>query len=262
MADSLPFAATPHYAPASYYSTPHMNHDPVRILSQPARTEASQQRKRPKYTRSKTGCLTCRVKKIKCDETKPNCMRCTHSQRDCTWPEGVPARKKAAPRKDSTTSLDARPSTASSSASSTPSTRNPTPPRRMSAADYGLLPVSRRSSDPYLQLHPLPEPARRTYLDNDRSSLYMHPTTANIPCAINMIPETNSYRYDQFTYSNTPPPLQPSRHSLSTGLRPANHHHQALNHWDSPEPIDSYFPALPERALVGHAPLSDSHTRY
>ena len=58
-------AATTHYPPASYYSTPHMNHDPVRILSQPARNEANQQRKRPKYTRSKTGCLTCRVKKIK-----------------------------------------------------------------------------------------------------------------------------------------------------------------------------------------------------
>ncbi|KAF8423427.1 hypothetical protein L210DRAFT_2112261 [Boletus edulis BED1] len=35
--------------------------------------------------RSRTGCLTCYVKKIKCDETpKPICMWCTHGQRDCS----------------------------------------------------------------------------------------------------------------------------------------------------------------------------------
>ncbi len=31
----------------------------------PPLTDAQAQRKRPKYTRSKTGCMTCRVKKIK-----------------------------------------------------------------------------------------------------------------------------------------------------------------------------------------------------
>ncbi|CAE7196902.1 unnamed protein product [Rhizoctonia solani] len=46
-------------------------------------------RKRPKYTRSKTGCLTCRTKKIKCDETKPICTKCVHGQRECTWPKDV-----------------------------------------------------------------------------------------------------------------------------------------------------------------------------
>jgi hypothetical protein len=39
-------------------------------------------RKRPKYTRSKKGCLTCRSKKIKCDERKPICTRCEHGHRD------------------------------------------------------------------------------------------------------------------------------------------------------------------------------------
>ncbi|KAJ7658674.1 hypothetical protein DFH06DRAFT_990185, partial [Mycena polygramma] len=51
--------------------------------------------KRPKYTRSKTGCLTCRVKKKKCDEAKPNCRRSTHGERQCTWPDGAPQRKRA-----------------------------------------------------------------------------------------------------------------------------------------------------------------------
>jgi hypothetical protein len=39
-------------------------------------------RKRPKYTRSKKGCLTCRSKKIKCDERKPICTRCEHGHRE------------------------------------------------------------------------------------------------------------------------------------------------------------------------------------
>ncbi|KAK0485768.1 hypothetical protein IW261DRAFT_1415692 [Armillaria novae-zelandiae] len=75
--------------PTAQYYPPHS----------PPLTDAQAQRKRPKYTRSKTGCMTCRVKKIKCDETKPNCMRCTHGQRDCTWPDGVPPRKKQPGRK-------------------------------------------------------------------------------------------------------------------------------------------------------------------
>ncbi|KAF8639495.1 hypothetical protein AX17_001400 [Amanita inopinata Kibby_2008] len=249
--------------PAQYYPAQHINHNHVHVVPPPARQEPTQQRKRPKYTRSKTGCLTCRVKKIKCDETKPNCMRCTHGQRDCTWPEGVPARKKAATRKDS---IDGRPSTAGSSASSTPPTRDPTPPRR-TTIDMGLLPLaSRRSSDPYLQLHPMPaepDPTRRTYLNSDRASIYSH--HANGSSILTMIPETTSYpvqhRYDQHAYASATASLQSQRHIMSTGFRPMSH--QSVNQWNAtPESLDPYFPGLPERALVGHAPPNDSHTRY
>ncbi|KAJ7683231.1 hypothetical protein B0H17DRAFT_942044, partial [Mycena rosella] len=101
------------------------------VSPQPRQEPAT--RKRPKYTRSKTGCLTCRVKKIKCDEAKPSCMRCTHGQRDCTWPDGVPARKRASSVKDSPDG-SGRPSTASSTASpgtsSPSSTRGHSPPQR------------------------------------------------------------------------------------------------------------------------------------
>ncbi|CCA70393.1 hypothetical protein PIIN_04332 [Serendipita indica DSM 11827] len=51
-------------------------------------------RKRPKYTRSKKGCLTCRARKIKCDERKPICTRCEHGHRECTWPEAVLPRRR------------------------------------------------------------------------------------------------------------------------------------------------------------------------
>ncbi|KAF1730399.1 putative transcriptional regulatory protein [Beauveria bassiana] len=34
-------------------------------------------------TRGRTGCLTCRARHIKCDETKPACRRCATGQREC-----------------------------------------------------------------------------------------------------------------------------------------------------------------------------------
>lgn len=36
--------------------------------------------------RSKTGCLTCRRRKKKCDERHPTCTACHRNALDCTWP--------------------------------------------------------------------------------------------------------------------------------------------------------------------------------
>ncbi|KAH8685085.1 hypothetical protein BGZ61DRAFT_423526 [Ilyonectria robusta] len=37
--------------------------------------------------RSKNGCLTCRVRKVKCDERRPACQRCTNGLMKCEWLE-------------------------------------------------------------------------------------------------------------------------------------------------------------------------------
>jgi hypothetical protein len=42
-------------------------------------------RKRAFSRRSKTGCLTCRERRIKCDETKPICKNCVKSKRCCNY---------------------------------------------------------------------------------------------------------------------------------------------------------------------------------
>ncbi|KAB5572394.1 fungal transcriptional regulatory-like protein [Coniochaeta sp. 2T2.1] len=41
------------------------------------------QKKNPVRKRTKTGCLTCRRRRIKCDEAKPRCTNCTKSRRVC-----------------------------------------------------------------------------------------------------------------------------------------------------------------------------------
>ena len=41
------------------------------------------------------GCLTCRKRKVKCDEQKPHCARCVRLQRVCIWSEEVRAQQRA-----------------------------------------------------------------------------------------------------------------------------------------------------------------------
>lgn len=39
--------------------------------------------KTKRTTRTRTGCYTCRVRRIKCDETKPICKRCSIADKYC-----------------------------------------------------------------------------------------------------------------------------------------------------------------------------------
>ncbi|KAJ3482174.1 hypothetical protein NLI96_g7162 [Meripilus lineatus] len=264
MADGVHYPSASHYIPAPAYYTPQPPPSHLHVVAPPQRQEPPQ-RKRPKYTRSKTGCLTCRGKKIKCDETKPNCMRCTHGQRECTWPEGVPTRKKPAPRKEQSSSqpstplespvIDARPSTAGSSGvsdASTPPTRNHTPPRR-EPAEIGLPPlVSRRHSEPVIQMAGMPNDAdgcRRQQVSNTSHGYPVHSGTNThmLPA----IPEMAS-AYPHATYQQYPN-YAAGQHA--TSLRP-----DVPPQWNGPpmmthvEPLEPYFGQPGDRALVGHSP--------
>lgn len=276
MSDSITYQSTPN----AYNSTTHYLPPPPPPLTGnvyagglPSRTEP--QRKRPKYTRSKTGCLTCRVKKIKCDETKPICMRCTHGQRDCTWPEGVPTRKKPIPKKEC---VDGRPSTAESSGiseTSTPPTRDNTPPQYTRPP-----PVSRRHSEPMvLPIGPDPEAARRQLTSHGYPQPH-HPSQSSV---LSMIPEMSTYppnqpRYDT-TYTGTTavihshqprvggPSHAPSGYPLH--VRTPTQHQLPQHHWAQPQPqmlpgmslMDPFFHTPQDRNLVGHS-SNDQHPRY
>lgn len=49
-----------------------------------------QQMFRTKKPKVKTGCLTCKARHLKCDESKPNCLRCLRSIGTCTGYNGPP----------------------------------------------------------------------------------------------------------------------------------------------------------------------------
>ncbi|KAA1475211.1 hypothetical protein DENSPDRAFT_841952 [Dentipellis sp. KUC8613] len=154
-----PMAESISYPPSSHYSAYYASQQGVAAHTGyigPQRTEP-QTRRRPKYTRSKTGCLTCRVKKIKCDETKPNCIRCVHGQRECNWPEAVTSTKRKSRSAEGHTVDGRRPSTAGSSGlseSSTPPTRD-SPPLKHEPLEVGIPAMAlRRNSDPYSHVLP------------------------------------------------------------------------------------------------------------
>ncbi|OAA69230.1 C6 finger domain protein [Akanthomyces lecanii RCEF 1005] len=54
-------------------------------LPSPNRADASQPRKKRWTARVKTGCVTCRSRRIKCDEAKPACKRCSLTGRTCAY---------------------------------------------------------------------------------------------------------------------------------------------------------------------------------
>ncbi|CAH0047427.1 unnamed protein product [Clonostachys solani] len=47
-------------------------------------------RKRKVFPRTKSGCSTCKSKKVKCDEKRPVCVRCVRNGRQCYYSEDGP----------------------------------------------------------------------------------------------------------------------------------------------------------------------------
>ncbi|KAH8882017.1 hypothetical protein GQ53DRAFT_465426 [Thozetella sp. PMI_491] len=44
-------------------------------------------RRRKKHTRSRTGCVPCRERHVRCDETRPGCANCMRISRECQYPD-------------------------------------------------------------------------------------------------------------------------------------------------------------------------------
>ncbi|EIW63305.1 uncharacterized protein TRAVEDRAFT_161504 [Trametes versicolor FP-101664 SS1] len=248
--------------------------------------DTAAQRKRPKYTRSKTGCLTCRGKKIKCDETKPTCLRCSHGQRECTWPEGVPTRKKPTPKREPPSPMDGsdtRPSTAGSSGVSeaaTPPTRGPSPPKR-EPLEMGIPPmVSRRHSDPNVNMPVVMNDGRRQGVSPISTSSHGYPMHSNNTHALPAIPELASsytsqphyvhgystaahhhqhqHQHHHYSQSQSTPLPRIIAHQDGSQVRGGTESASPQSQWSSPQlltpvdPIEPYFPTHQERNLIRH----------
>ncbi|KAK9236019.1 hypothetical protein V1525DRAFT_380343 [Lipomyces kononenkoae] len=54
-----------------------------------------EERRHTRHKRTRSGCYTCRKRRVKCDETRPICNRCRKGDRECHFPpERVPMSKK------------------------------------------------------------------------------------------------------------------------------------------------------------------------
>ncbi|KAI5786145.1 hypothetical protein FPQ18DRAFT_350269 [Pyronema domesticum] len=58
--------------------------------AQSTQSTQSTQAEPPRKLRTKSGCLTCRLRHLKCDETKPTCLRCSKASRTCVAADNAP----------------------------------------------------------------------------------------------------------------------------------------------------------------------------
>lgn len=57
-----------------------------------------------KHKRTRTGCLTCRNRRVKCDEARPTCDRCRKGGRECEFPQPTTSKRAKSDVKSPTTS--------------------------------------------------------------------------------------------------------------------------------------------------------------
>ncbi|KAF8708026.1 26S proteasome regulatory complex, non-ATPase subcomplex, Rpn2 Psmd1 subunit, partial [Rhizoctonia solani] len=149
--------------------------------------------------RSKNGCLTCKKRRKKCDETRPICERCTKAGMQCLGyePEGSdsrPARvrSKAAARVSSAGSRNSsvpRPSASTSAtpASATTSPTDPTSPgqsQQLTQLPFPLIPNDAILPSAEEHIHPLPteSPQFNDAIGNDVFDFsFMSPSLSTLP---------------------------------------------------------------------------------
>lgn len=61
--------------------SPTLSFSPHKVFT-PVTMPSGGRAKKP-HNKVKTGCMTCRKRRIKCDEAKPACLQCTESLRKC-----------------------------------------------------------------------------------------------------------------------------------------------------------------------------------
>ncbi|KAH8659151.1 hypothetical protein BGZ60DRAFT_531065 [Tricladium varicosporioides] len=63
--------------------------DPAMLVPKPSRNrrKSSQGSEHTKHRRTRSGCYTCRSRRVKCDESHPVCERCRKGGRECVYPE-------------------------------------------------------------------------------------------------------------------------------------------------------------------------------
>lgn len=82
-----------HTSIALTMAPPHVPATSDGSAQQPASKQSQDSKKSGKksegpFKRKRTGCVTCRSRKIRCDERKPDCLNCEKSKRECVWEEG------------------------------------------------------------------------------------------------------------------------------------------------------------------------------
>ncbi|KAL5594742.1 hypothetical protein BROUX41_001656 [Berkeleyomyces rouxiae] len=106
---------------------------PTNTVDADGNSSIREYKRRRYHTKSRRGCTACRQKRVKCDQGKPICLRCTRNRRQCVyadpWPNDQPGSlaPEPAPKRATSTATRPRHSLAWSSMSSDSSDSSPPP---------------------------------------------------------------------------------------------------------------------------------------
>jgi len=67
-------------------------------IPKPPQASVSEDGQPAKKSRSKNGCLMCRQRRVKCDQTHPTCGNCIKGKRECRWPVPKPSQERWLPK--------------------------------------------------------------------------------------------------------------------------------------------------------------------
>ncbi|KAK8090819.1 hypothetical protein PG994_000324 [Apiospora phragmitis] len=91
---TMPMASSGGPMASSYQNLGYFTGFPDPIMFQAPKPPSSRGRKKStpglehvKHRRTRSGCYTCRNRRVKCDETHPICERCRKGKRECTYPD-------------------------------------------------------------------------------------------------------------------------------------------------------------------------------
>ncbi|WWD20181.1 hypothetical protein CI109_104657 [Kwoniella shandongensis] len=76
-------------------------------------SRSSLEREKERGQRSRDGCLTCRARKVKCNEQRPLCDKCRIKSRECIWPSGDESERRKNKKRRLTQQQTASPSSSS-----------------------------------------------------------------------------------------------------------------------------------------------------
>ncbi|CZT00813.1 related to C6 finger domain protein [Rhynchosporium graminicola] len=114
------FTSSTHLSSASSYADLQYLFGVQDTMMNPPKPHRNRRKSNPnpdqtKHRRTRSGCYTCRSRRVKCDETRPLCERCKKGGRECVYPETSTSAKALRSTSSSTLNLSSHESPGSSS---------------------------------------------------------------------------------------------------------------------------------------------------
>nr|XP_019043387.1 hypothetical protein I302_07964 [Kwoniella bestiolae CBS 10118]OCF22317.1 hypothetical protein I302_07964 [Kwoniella bestiolae CBS 10118] len=181
--------------------------------------DTSQPQNQGQPQRSRDGCLTCRARKVKCNEVRPVCDKCRIKSRECLWPSGDESERRRNKKRRSTNTPDG---------TVPPSSKKPNGKSRLSSIE--LKPI-------------LPSPSPLRSAPRSKTTLPIRPIQGIVHVPPNFLPpdalrNKNGTRADGMHNGDLVDWLVPDKARAGLMMDPSF--------------LEPYFPTVDERLVIRH----------